>query len=389
MQLGSLRSAKHLLSIDQSEAVNQIRNVRIILEQLIYDIGRQGWNEKVQESYSSKRDWEELDLVQNIHLLARLHRDKVSETEQLSRDLYQERAKIPEQRARENLEKDLKKAREVHSRMSTGLKNLESRLRTAEKKEAQWQITEDFFKKEVQDLKEERQKANEEERRLQRHMDEVQARTAAEIELLKNDLIIASQLQSDWELAQERYEEQITDLTQNRNEAFEKTFSLEQEVEDLQSQVQSACEAQSQLFGQLKTLKICLVDTQQEYDAAQIKWTEERGYLRREIEKRMKALVVVGDITYLNDVQLESKFADLVQTVDTLSRCSWSHNHSGWTDEMLSELSASTKKSQKWVLKDTIWSTFYEKIFCTPFRVLGEEGLDAEKKWIQGFDKGV
>jgi hypothetical protein len=83
----------------------------------------------------------------------------------------------------------------------------------------------------------------------------------------------------------------------------------------------------------------------------------------------------------LLDVEVEARFAALAEEVDILSRLDWKANPSGWSDPVLSRLSRNQKTLERQILKDTIWVTLHEFVFCSPFRVFGDEGRALESKW--------
>ena len=39
-------------------------------------------------------------------------------------------------------------------------------------------------------------------------------------------------------------------------------------------------------------------------------------------------------------------------------------------------------------MQNTLWVILYEMIFCTPFRVFGEEGVKLDMQWLDKYGQG-
>lgn len=83
----------------------------------------------------------------------------------------------------------------------------------------------------------------------------------------------------------------------------------------------------------------------------------------------------------MSDDEIEGRFVDLVQDVDGLSRLEWKPNPRGWTTQILRSLSSNQRLLKKQILQDIIWVILHEFIFCSPFRIFGEEGQALESQW--------
>lgn len=119
--------------------------------------------------------------------------------------------------------------------------------------------------------------------------------------------------------------------------------------------------------------------------------TQQLDYLKKDIQSRNKALIereTAQGVEYISDRELKAKLSELNREVDALARTPWAFNHSDWTEEAMNQMSISPKRLRKLILQDTMWSTFYEHIFCSPFRVLGEEGRRLEEQWSAAFPPG-
>lgn len=111
--------------------------------------------------------------------------------------------------------------------------------------------------------------------------------------------------------------------------------------------------------------------------------------LRGDIESLNGALLARDRFTPITDHELESRFSDLVEDIDQLARPEWDFNQAEWTDNLLNRLSKNPKRLKKELLQDSLWMILYENIFCSPFRVFGEEGRKLEAQWNDAFGKGL
>lgn len=111
--------------------------------------------------------------------------------------------------------------------------------------------------------------------------------------------------------------------------------------------------------------------------------------LRGDIESLNGALLARDRFTPITDHELESRFSDLVEDIDQLARPEWDFNQAEWTDNLLNRLSKNPKRFKKELLQDSLWMILYENIFCSPFRVFGEEGRKLEAQWNDAFGKGL
>ena len=81
------------------------------------------------------------------------------------------------------------------------------------------------------------------------------------------------------------------------------------------------------------------------------------------------------------DTDIEARFLDLAQDVDALSRLEWKAAPIGWTEQFLNAVSSNQRLLKKQILQDNIWTVLHEFIFCSPFRIFGDEGRTLEARW--------
>jgi hypothetical protein len=140
-----------------------------------------------------------------------------------------------------------------------------------------------------------------------------------------------------------------------------------------------------------QTHKLEQDDLRRQFEAheAKLKRThmQQQEQLQKSIQSRNRALITRDNFSPMTDEELKSMFSDLVREVDVLARLKWTFNRSPWTDELQAQISDTPKRLQKHILQDTIWNALFENIFCSPFRVFGDEGRVLESGWIKAFGK--
>jgi hypothetical protein len=46
------------------------------------------------------------------------------------------------------------------------------------------------------------------------------------------------------------------------------------------------------------------------------------------------------------------------------------------------------RRTRTHLIQNTLWVILYEMIFCTPFRVFGEEGVKLDMQWLDKYGQG-
>lgn len=110
--------------------------------------------------------------------------------------------------------------------------------------------------------------------------------------------------------------------------------------------------------------------------------------LKEDIKALNEALGAREQVKSLSDNDIESLFLTLVGLVDQMARRStWKHNRTEWKDEVF-DLARNSTKLKRNILQESMWIVLYENIFCTPFRIFGEEGRYLETQWSAAFGGG-
>jgi hypothetical protein len=75
-------------------------------------------------------------------------------------------------------------------------------------------------------------------------------------------------------------------------------------------------------------------------------------------------------------------FVPFANRVETLAGVDWKNNRKAWPNGALLVLNKNEKRLKRRILGDLIWNLLFQHIFCSPFRVLGEEGKILENDWL-------
>jgi hypothetical protein len=83
-------------------------------------------------------------------------------------------------------------------------------------------------------------------------------------------------------------------------------------------------------------------------------------------------------------------FTNMVSKVTTFSEWEWRENREIWSKEAMTALvGTKQRRLKKLILGDAIWTTLFQLIFCSPFRILGKEGEHLEADWNGSFPSGM
>ncbi|KAH0556985.1 hypothetical protein GP486_005224 [Trichoglossum hirsutum] len=114
---------------------------------------------------------------------------------------------------------------------------------------------------------------------------------------------------------------------------------------------------------------------------------EAKERLQKDVNAYSAALLSRDNFKPTPDNEIKARFLELVQDVDTLARLEWKVDQKEWTNQVLRLLSPNQRLLKKQILQDSVWAILNEYIFCSPFRVFGEEGQFLEMQWNEGCGK--
>jgi hypothetical protein len=112
--------------------------------------------------------------------------------------------------------------------------------------------------------------------------------------------------------------------------------------------------------------------------------------LKETVESLKGALVERDHFKAMSDHELAHRFHDISIEVDEFARVQWDvGQESLWPFPGQSlRKSDNERRTKQYIIQNTLWVILYERIFCTPFRVLGNEGKSLEAEWIEKFGQG-
>ncbi|KAF2185745.1 hypothetical protein K469DRAFT_687600 [Zopfia rhizophila CBS 207.26] len=88
-----------------------------------------------------------------------------------------------------------------------------------------------------------------------------------------------------------------------------------------------------------------------------------------------------GVFELMPDTEIKVRFVDLVHEIDRLSRLEWRPKAKGWEPQTMRSISSNQRVLTKQALQDSVCVFLHELIFCSPFRIFGEEGGILETQW--------
>jgi hypothetical protein len=91
----------------------------------------------------------------------------------------------------------------------------------------------------------------------------------------------------------------------------------------------------------------------------------------------------------LTDRELSDRFLELAREIDDAARVQWDTSEKSWpVPERQIRKSENERRTRQRILQNTIWAILYDKVFETPFRVLGPAGKPLESMWTKEFSHG-
>jgi hypothetical protein len=112
--------------------------------------------------------------------------------------------------------------------------------------------------------------------------------------------------------------------------------------------------------------------------------------LKETVESLKGALVERDHFKAMSDPELAHRFEDISVEVDEFARVQWDiGRESLWPFPGQSfRKSENQRRTKQYIIQNTLWVVLYESIFCTPFRILGNQGKSLEATWIEKFGQG-
>lgn len=146
----------------------------------------------------------------------------------------------------------------------------------------------------------------------------------------------------------------------------------------------------------IKSQQITNIYNEHEAEKARMRTAhdKEKGALVRNLEKTIQdlqsALVRREHFKAMSDHELARHFQNIADEVDDFGRIDWDEGlEPSWpfTNPVFAS-SNNPRRLKQHVIQTTLWVILYDRIFCSPFRVLGNEGRRLEAQWAKTFGQG-
>lgn len=113
--------------------------------------------------------------------------------------------------------------------------------------------------------------------------------------------------------------------------------------------------------------------------------------LRRDDEVYTGMVFTTPDLPHSPDEEIRHQFGQIQQLVDELGRTEWKQDRTVWKDELIQGLDqkGGQRLLRKAILQDIIWTILFQAVFCSPFRMFGEEGIKLDQEWNEGCGRGT
>jgi len=180
------------------------------------------------------------------------------------------------------------------------------------------------------------------------------------------------------------------DLESEKKHLHAKISDMQQKHDSEKEQMRKDFDSRKLQLERQKTEEEARLKSEFEKKKAQLEAAHaaETKHLRKDIEAYTKALLARDEFKPMPDTEIKARFQDLAEEVDTLARLEWKPNQKEWTNQALRGLSGNDRLLKKQILQDSVWVILHETIFCSPFRVFGEEGRSLESQWNDVYGKG-
>ena len=214
---------------------------------------------------------------------------------------------------------------------------------------------------------------------------------------MEHDSIISRMRQEhDSEISRisQEHDSEISRMSQehesHRARLIAQMAEMKQEHDSEQEQLRTSFDARKLHLERQKVEGEARLKSQFETKKAQLEsmHATEKRRLQKDIEAYSGALLTRDEFKPMPDNEIKARFLDLVQEIDALARLEWRSVQKEWTTQVLLGLSVNQRLLRKQILQDSIWVILHENIFCSPFRIFGEEGGSLESQWNDEYGKG-
>lgn len=231
-----------------------------------------------------------------------------------------------------------------------------------------------------QDLEATKSKANTDRRRMEQDHETKRSNLARDLHNAKAE---ASQ-------REQRAAQQHADAMKNLNQKIQADRNAAEVNE------QRVAQEHTKAITDLKQTHILALSKQQQDHLQRIQHLQleleelNEAWLNRDDEMYQAMLFTTSGLPRNPDDKITSQILALQQLIDDLSRTPWKPSPELWTDLIFQRIGNQygQRPLKKAIIQDLIWSLLFQRIFCSPYRMFGEEGKILEHDWNEQCGKG-
>ena len=179
----------------------------------------------------------------------------------------------------------------------------------------------------------------------------------------------------------------------SNHEASQKTLKGEhlQNVEVMEKKMQALAESLLEKEQQHTRDKQALVDKHRNNTKALRESIRELNDALLTQDATTGAIFMAPNLPQMPDEQIRDQMTRIQQFVEELSDLSWRSDRTIWTDGMIRNLKSrfEPRPFKKSILQNMIWTLLFRLVFCSPFRMFGDEGRKLEQEWNKECGKGI
>jgi hypothetical protein len=183
-------------------------------------------------------------------------------------------------------------------------------------------------------------------------------------------------------------------ITEKQHETDKMTMGLETEIGKMREKHRKEIKEQelhqqsNEMAHQNELMQLRQVSEREKQKIISVS-QEEKRRMKADIERLTHALAEQDNFRPAAHTKLRQKFQTLSEDIENLARLQWKLLQGDWTMEVLEKLSENPRRLQKEILQDSLWMVLFETVFCSPFRMLGNEGARLEVQWNERYLEGI
>ena len=180
----------------------------------------------------------------------------------------------------------------------------------------------------------------------------------------------------------------LDEMNRLTKEAMEKKVEQHKEqFQDLksnhESEITSLSEANHAAVKKHKLDTARIHQYRQEANAAKLNRDDNETYIA--------TVFHISGLPRKTDDQIRDGFAEIQELVENLGRLTWKKVQPQWTSDLLRRAGSDKvpREVKRAIVQDAIWTTLFEFVFSSPFRIFGDAGRLLEQQWTEHCGEGT